>query len=284
MQGERSQPALVARPAVWWRLALEAALVGGCATGVGVTDEELAEICAEPNTSCGGGLAGASVGSVGGSSVGGSSSGGGLGGSASGGAFNAGGTGPANGGSSSGNGGSGGTGVGSAGNGGTGGQLPLAEGDCLPTSDIVILYQDRRMGETPTNEPSMVLSVQNPGGAAFNLDSLRIRYWFTADGAGDFTGNIDYAQLDGQTSITGEVSVSFGEELGSNYAELSFSSSASGAQGVNQVQLRFHGNPYQDMDQTNDFSFAGGATALTANPNITPYLDGAQVGGCIPIP
>ncbi|HTV20722.1 MAG TPA: hypothetical protein VMG12_18690, partial [Polyangiaceae bacterium] len=50
-------------------------LAWGCATGVDVTDEELAEICSEPNTTCGGGAAGTPVGNVGGST------GGGVGGS-----------------------------------------------------------------------------------------------------------------------------------------------------------------------------------------------------------
>lgn len=286
MQGERSQPALVARPAVWWRLALGAALVGGCATGVGVTDEELAEICAEPNTSCGGGLAGASVGSVGGSSVGGSSSGGGFGGSASGGAFNAtGGTGPSNGGSSSANGGSGGTGVGTGGTGGTGG-LPLAPGVCLQDDDILILYRDRNEGAASTSEPSMVLSVENPGGASFPLSDLAIRYWFTADGTSDFIGTVDYATIDGQGDIKGSVVVSFAQEFGSDYAELTFPSLTDeiGAGGVREVQLRFHADPYQSMNQLNDFSFLSGVDTATANRNVTPYLQNVQAGGCVPGP
>lgn len=279
MQGERSQPALVARPAVWWGLALGAALVGGCATGVGVTDEELAEICAEPNTSCGGGLAGASVGSVGGNS-----SGGGLGGSASGGAFNAGGgTGPSSGGSSFAN---GGTGVGTAGNGGTGGQLPLAPGVCLQDDDILILYRDRNEGAASTSEPSMVLSVENPGGASFPLSDLAIRYWFTADGTSDFIWTVDYATIDGQGDIKDGVEVSFAQEFGSDYAEITFPSLTDeiGAGGVRDVQLRFHADPYQSMNQLNDFSFLSGVDTATANRNVTPYLQNVQAGGCVPGP
>jgi hypothetical protein len=53
---------------------------------------------------------------------------------------------------------------------------------------------------------------------------------------------------------------------------------------VRELQLRFHSNPYATLTQTNDFSFLSGAAQLTANPNITPYLQNAQVGGCVPIP
>jgi hypothetical protein len=37
------------------------------------------------------------------------------------------------------------------------------------------------------------------------------------------------------------------------------------------------------LTQTNDFSFSAGATAAP-NRNITPYVSGTQVGGCVPIP
>lgn len=283
MSDERSRSELLARPGIG--LALIAAFAGGCATGVDVTDDELAEICAEPNTSCGGGVAGASVGSVGGST------GSGVGGtSASGGTFSAnGGTGAgtANGGTFSATGGTGGTASATGGTGGTGATQPLADGECLPEDDIVVLYRDRTNGAASEDEPSMVLSVQNSGGASFALNTLAIRYWFTADGTSNFTGNIDYATLNGQGNLSGSVTVTFGQESGSDYAELTFSSTDSvGAEGVQEVQLRFHADPYRAMDQTNDFSFLQGATATagTVNRNITPYLNGMQVGGCIPSP
>ena len=55
------------------------------------------------------------------------------------------------------------------------------------------------------------------------------------------------------------------------------------ASGVRELQLRFHADPYRDMDQTNDFSFLSSATAATPNANITPYLNTEQVGGCVPV-
>jgi hypothetical protein len=256
-------------------LAIWAAFACGCATGVDVTDEEFAAICASPNTFCSG-VAGPAAGGTGGSSS--------LGGNSNAGTFGAsGGTGGANGGTfSSPAGGTGGTsGVsGTSGAGGTGTTQPLAEGDCLPASDIVILYRNRADGAS-TQEPSMVLGVQNAAGASFDLTDLAIRYWFTADGTSNFIPTIDYATVD-QSSI----SVAFGQESGSDYAEMTFTGGGTiGAEGVRELQLRFHANPYQALNQTNDFSFLAGATStpLTANRNITPYLNGEQVGGCIPI-
>jgi hypothetical protein len=286
MQNDGSRRELRARHPLRCALALGAALASGCATGVDVTEGELAEICATPNTTCSGGQ-GASVGNVGGSSsgTGGSSSGGSFGanggtgaGTANGGSVSTGGTG-----GSGGTGGTGGTVNGTSGSGGTGAVQPLAEGECLPMSDVVISYRVRAAGAT-SNEPSMVLSVQNTAGASFDLSALAIRYWFTADGGGNFIPSVDYATLTGQGDIKSSVTVTFGQEFGSNYAELTFATGVGtvDAAGVREVQLRFHADPYQDMDQTNDFSFLSSATAATPNRNITPYLNDAQVGGCVP--
>jgi hypothetical protein len=285
MQDGKSRPALSSRQ-VWWLVsALGAASAGGCATGVDVTQGELQDICAAPGASCdgspsagsagtaatGGGSGGSSgtsafAGSSNGGSIGGTpvGSGGGLGGSINGSS------------GASGNASTGGTA-------GTGAPAQLADGECLAQSDVVISYRVRDEGPT-TKEPSMVLSVQNTG-PAFDLTDLTIRYWFTAEATGNFTYNIDYATLDGQGNLSGSTTVTFGQELGSDYAEIGFSMAGSvDAAGVREVQLRFHLDGYPDLDQTNDFSFLPSATAATPNPNITPYVSGEQVGGCIPAP
>ena len=131
----------------------------------------------------------------------------------------------------------------------------------------------------------MVLSVQNTAGASFELSALAIRYWFTADGGSNFIPAVDYATLAGQGDIKSSITVTFGEQFGSNYAEMKFAAGSGtvDASGVRELQLRFHADPYRDMDQTNDFSFLASATAATPNANITPYLNTEQVGGCVPV-
>jgi len=281
MRKDASQPLLMARQRVWCGLALGAAFACGCATGVDVTDDELAEICLDPVNRCSAGSAGASVGSVGGSTGGGS-------GGSNGGSFNTnGGSGavPSNGGSVGTNGGTGGS-SGSSGSGGTGSTLPpLAEGECLPTDDIVVLYEDRTRGTASDNEPSMVLQVQNPSGMSFPLSDLAIRYWFTADGTSNFIATVDYATINNQGDRLTAINISFAQEFGSDYAEMTFTATDPiGPQGISQLQMRFHAEPYAPLNQTNDFSFLSGAPTATPNRNVTPYLQGMQVGGCVPIP
>jgi cellulose 1,4-beta-cellobiosidase len=252
-----------------------AASLGGCATGVDVTDDEFEEICASPNISCGEGTGGsppATGGSVGG--LGGTTSRGGTFGATGGTGTPAGGTFSATGGTGTGAGGASGSG------GGAGVTQPLAMGDCLPMSDLVIAYRNRSAADLE-DEPTMVMQLQNPAGTSFNLADLTIRYWFTADGTSNFIPTVDYASID-QSSI----SVTFSQEFGSDYAQMAFTSTNSvGAEGVQELQLRFHATPYTPMNQTNDFSFLQAATqGFTPNPNITPYLNGQQVGGCVPLP
>src|SRR5881394_1151123 len=83
MQHARSQLELSAR-AEWRTIALCAAFACGCATAVDVTDDELAAICAEPNTTCGSPTGSSGSGGL----IGAGGSGGARGGSSNGGTFN----------------------------------------------------------------------------------------------------------------------------------------------------------------------------------------------------
>ena len=259
------------------------ASAAACATGVDVSQDELAEICAESSAQCdgsatsGGGASGTGPVGVSGSSS--SGTGGSLGTSGS--TNNTGGS------SGSGTSGSSGTG-GSTGTGGSGSVAnpplqPLAKGMCMATSSVVIVYTDRGNGAAASNQATMTLHVNNSG-PAFDLTALTIRYWFTDDGLGDFTAEIDYASQSNGMGNKGDVSVTFGKESGSNYASIGFTAGGSvGPEGVDQVQLRLHTNDYKMLDQSNDFSYLGSAAAV-ANANITPYVNGTQVGGCVPLP
>ena len=281
------------RRAAWGAL-ISIAASAACATGVDVSDSELAELCATQGIICDdgatasaqGGSSGSSGGTAGTAGVSGSSSTGGTqqsnaGTSGTGGASGSSGTS----GSSGSSGASGNSGAsGSAGSGNAPLQ-PLAQGTCMAGTDqVVIVYTDRGNGSVNSNQATMTLKVQNDG-AAFDLTDLTMRYWFTDDGLSDFIAEVDYAaQTNGSSFSKTDVSVTFAEESGSNYALIGFTAGDSvGPEGVDQVQLRIHTNSYQMLDQSNDFSFSGGGTAID-NRNITPYINGVQVGGCVPLP
>lgn len=284
---ERKNHVLATTRGAIWCIAVVGAWLAGtaaCATGVDVSQAELAEICSEPNIDClAMGMAAGSGGSSGTGQIGGVS---GSSGSGTSGSFGTGGTVSSTGGTTGASGSTGTSGSsGTSGSAGSSGTVlkPLAKGMCMSASSVVIDYTDRSDGKV--NQASMTLHVQN-NGPAFDLTDLTMRYWFTDDGLGPFTLEVDYAQLSGGQQIQkSDVTSMFGTESGSNYVQIGFTAAGNVAMGgvVDQVQVRFHTNDYKDMDTSNDFSFHGGASG-TANANITPYVNGMQVGGCVPIP
>ena len=286
MQHQRSQHEPPRRRPTRHALALGAAFACACATGVDVTDEELAEICAEPSVNCGPG--GPPVGAGGSGGAGGnpfSALGGRSGSPATAGSFNAGGrSGSATviGGSS----GSTSNGGGSAGTAPIGGNCaaipsPVATGGgCAMTATKTITYTDRS-DAAASQQLSMTLRLNNTGGD-FNLTDLVIRYWFTADGQANFTGEIDYATLGGGADLKPSMCVAFGDQRGSQFADIGFTAGGTvGPTGIPDIQIRIHTQNYAMLDQANDFSYDGGAAAA-ANPNLAIYLAGALVGGCEP--
>jgi hypothetical protein len=191
LSSERKTHELATTRSAIWCIAVAGALLGGagaCATGVDVSQAELAEICSEHNIDCvptgnasgSGGASGTGALGTSGSSGSGTSGSFGNGGTLN----NSGGTTGTSG--SSGSSGSSGA-SGSAGSSGT--VLPLAKGMCMSTSSVVIVYTDRGKGPAD-NQATMTLHVQNDG-ASFDLADLTMRYWFTDDGVGTFTFDID---------------------------------------------------------------------------------------------
>jgi hypothetical protein len=295
MQHHRSQieklgRGLPRRPATLAATLLGPLMLAACATGVDVSDDELAEICAESGTNCG---------SAGSRSIGGGS--GGTGGSF---ANNAGSTGLGRAGSAgtSSNVGRGGSGVGSGGSstigragspgGGAAGSPPISGGSCqsivAPVATgvcaasggtVAITYSDTGAGAT--NQIKMKLALANTG-SDFNLNDLTIRYWFTANGESNFTGDIDYATLTGGADMKGSMCVAFGDQRGSQFADVAFTGGGSvGSTGIREVQLRIHTQNYAELDQSDDFSYSAGATNAP-NLNLAVYLAGRLVAGCEP--
>jgi hypothetical protein len=250
-----------------------AALLGGglagCVAGVDVSDEEYDAISQSVGSAQGGST------SSGGSISGGTSGSGATGGSqsSSGGVS---GTGNSNGGTGSAQGGTGG--AGGSGAGGTGNTPPPAVGDCADATagsgnfQLKVLYTER----AENNQISMVLGLENTGNG-FPLSDLVLRYWFSDDDQTVNEFNIDYAS----NNIQSAISVTFGEALGSNYADVNFSSATDVGQGIEQIQVRLHSQNYAILNQTNDFSYSAGGDEVE-NRNITAYVNDVKVFGCEP--
>lgn len=158
---------------------------------------------------------------------------------------------------------------------GCGSTAPAATGGCATGTSITVLYSDRS-SSPGFNQLTMTISVENAG-ADFSLADLVLRYWFTADqGQTEFVGEVDYAEIGTQN-----VCISFGNQLGQNFADIHFTTSDSIGTGVQDLQVRLHTPNYAQQEQSNDFSFIAGADGV-ANANIAVYQAGTLVAGCEP--
>jgi hypothetical protein len=237
----------------------------GCVAGVDVSEEEYNAI-QQQSAGVQGGSGG--TGSSGSSTGGSLSSLGGSGGTGAGARGGSGGTGAgAQGGSS---------GAGGGSTGGTGGSSPPVLGGCADATagsgniQLQVVYTER----AANNQISMVLGVNNMGNG-FPVADLVLRYWFDDDDLDVTASDIDYVSNNVTATVT------FGEALGSNYAEVKLTGAADIGQGIEQIQIRLHTSNYATLDQTNDFSFSAGADEVE-NQKITAYVAGAKVFGCEP--
>lgn len=238
----------------------------GCVGGVDVSDEEFDTIAQQVGSAgTASGTGGTGSGGTGSSSLGGSSSSttGGTTGSSTGGTGSV---------------AQGGTG-GAPGSGGTGNpnMPPPAVGDCADMDGSGNFELSVTSHERPAdNQISVVIGVTNVGNG-FPLSDLVLRYWFSDDDLDMTVAEIDYVS----NLQKSDLSITFGEALGSNYFDINFSATNDIAQGVDEIQLRIHTSSYATVNQANDFSYVPGETDVT-NRNISAYIDGTKVFGCEP--
>jgi hypothetical protein len=145
-------------------------------------------------------------------------------------------------------------------------------GDAAPIA-MSVLYTERNLAD----QIRMTLRINNTG-ASYAMSDLVIRYWFTAGALTGFQTTVDYVVA---PIVAGNVVVTFGEALGSNYADININRADAIGSGIQELQLRMYTPAYNTLTHTDDFSFAPAANAVV-NENITAYVSGEQVFGCEP--
>lgn len=148
------------------------------------------------------------------------------------------------------------------------------------SSDLSIQYEP---GDTNTsnNKIKPYVRIYNDGSSAIAYSDLKIRYWYTKEGAGSPVFTCDYAAL-GKSHVNG----SFVNTAGSNYyLEVSFDASA-GSLPANDdsgdIKLRITNSDWSTLDESNDYSFDGNISSYTEYSNITLYQNGSLVWGTEP--
>ncbi len=166
-----------------------------------------------------------------------------------------------------------------AGMGGAGVEPPL--GNCVETGSVGGFVTQVFFMENVQNQAIQItLAIRNEG-AAFNMNQLSVRYWFTPGTTQPFTFACYYAQSAANATITDDVNVTFGETPVSAFAEVTIDRTDAMGTGINQIQLDFRAGNV-NLVHTDDFSFLDVNGVSTLNPNISAYVDDVQVFGCEP--
>jgi hypothetical protein len=124
----------------------------------------------------------------------------------------------------------------------------------------------------------------NTGSAVVALSNVKIRYYYTVDGAKPQNFYCDYSPV-GSANVTGTFVAMTNPKTGADtYLEVGFTSGAGSlAAGANVIiQSRFAKNDWSNYTQTNDYSFNTTATTYGDWTKVTVYVSGIQQWGVEP--
>ncbi|XID92816.1 glycoside hydrolase family 6 protein [Paenibacillaceae bacterium WGS1546] len=127
------------------------------------------------------------------------------------------------------------------------------------------------------------LNIKNTGASAVSLSDLKVRYYFTKEGAAAMNAWIDWAQIGGAN-----IQVTFGSASGTGadtYAELSFTAGAGSIAANGQtgdIQLRMAKSDWSNFNEADDYSYDGTKTAYADWNKVTLYHSGALIWGIEP--
>jgi hypothetical protein len=131
------------------------------------------------------------------------------------------------------------------------------------------------------------LRIYNDSQSAINLAAVSVKYWYTFEGTGSETAELDYAGIQpGGVNITPNVlrNIQAISQGGQDRVEITTFNASAGsitAGGYVVLQMRIHKNDWSNYTQTNDYSF-GTQAAYQDWTKITVYISGAKVWGTEP--
>lgn len=152
-----------------------------------------------------------------------------------------------------------------------------------PMAYIKVQFYNQNTAAT-SNQIYVNFRLINSGGSAIALANIKIRYYYTVDGARPQNFYCDYTPV-GSSNVTGAFTTMATAKTGADtYLEIGFTSGAGSLAGGGNVvvQARFAKNDWTNYTQTNDYSFNSSATAYV-DWNKTPvYVSGAIQWGTEP--
>ena len=123
--------------------------------------------------------------------------------------------------------------------------------------------------------------VHNTGSTTLDLSDVKLRYYYTKDGANSQSFWCDWSSL-GSSNVTGTfVSQSNPTTDADSYLEIGFVSGYISPGDSAQLQLRFSKSDWSNYNQTNDYSFSDSSNYIDWS-KITGYIDDTKVWGVEP--
>ncbi|MEU2023883.1 glycoside hydrolase family 48 protein [Streptomyces sp. NPDC016469] len=147
-------------------------------------------------------------------------------------------------------------------------------GGSTGTGAVKVQYKNNDSSATD-NQIRMGLQVVNTGSAPIDLSTVKVRYWFTADGGPSTFGTYcDYAALGSSTVTHTVVAVSSPKTGADRYLEVGFAGGAgtlAAGASTGEIQLRLNKSDWSNFNESNDYSRATN----------TSYADSSKVGAYV---
>ncbi|TDN38862.1 cellulose binding domain-containing protein [Hymenobacter sp. UV11] len=148
----------------------------------------------------------------------------------------------------------------------------------VPTTSLEVLAQNRN-GYSRGNTISEYLNVRNTGNQPVNYADLKVRYWFSPEGAASLNYWFDWAQV-GTSNVSGQV----GQKGAEFYFETSFSPSLgqlAPLSSTGDVRFRLAKSDWSNFMEDNDWSYRA-PWNYALNDHVTAYYQGQLVYGIEP--
>jgi hypothetical protein len=161
---------------------------------------------------------------------------------------------------------------------------PVRTATPVPTTGSIKVQMYNSNTTATSNAVYAQFKVVNTGTSTVALSNVKLRYYYTIDGAKAQTFFCDYATV-GSANVTGTfVSMTAPKTGADYYLEIGFGSSSGSisAGSSAEVQARFAKTDWSNYTQTNDYSFNSTATSYVDWTKVTGYISGALQWGTEP--
>ena len=154
----------------------------------------------------------------------------------------------------------------------------------VPTTGSIKVQFYNQNTTTTSNQIYVNFKLVNTGTSALALSDIKMRYYYTVDGAKSQTFYCDYTPVGSSNVTAAFVTMSTAKTGADTYVEVGFASGAGSlAAGANvTIQARFAKSDWTNYTQTDDYSFNSTGTGFLDWTKVTGYVSGSLQWGIEP--